>query len=167
MFVALSEDQEFFRETTARFLREHAPPDALRALRDDPAGFDAGYWRRGAELGWTSLLVAEEHGGGTISGPGLIDLSLVAYEFGQHAAPGPLVVTNCRRLGAERTRIACRGAGGPVGRDRDRHVVHPRARSGAGAPGAPASSSDATGRASCCAARCVRSSPPGRRHTFS
>ncbi len=95
MFVALSEDQEFFRGTTARFLREHAPPDAVRALRDDPAGFDAGYWRRGAELGWTSLLVAEEHGGGTISGPGLIDLSLVAYEFGQHAAPGPLVVTNC------------------------------------------------------------------------
>jgi alkylation response protein AidB-like acyl-CoA dehydrogenase len=94
MFVALSEDQEFFRATTARFLTEHAPPDAVRALRDDPAGFDAGYWRQGAELGWTSLLVAEEHGGGTISGPGLVDLSLVAYEFGQHAAPGPLVATN-------------------------------------------------------------------------
>ncbi len=26
--------------------------------------------------------------------PGLVDLSLVAYEFGQHAAPGPLVATN-------------------------------------------------------------------------
>ncbi len=62
MLVALSEDQEFFRETTARFLTQQAPPDALRALRDDPAGFDAGYWRQGAELGWTSLLVAEEHG---------------------------------------------------------------------------------------------------------
>ncbi len=94
MFVALSEDQEFFRETTARFLTEQAPPDALRALRDDPAGFDPGYWRQGAELGWTSLLVAEAHGGGTISGPGLVDLSLVAYEFGHHAAPGPLVGAN-------------------------------------------------------------------------
>jgi alkylation response protein AidB-like acyl-CoA dehydrogenase len=94
MLVSLSEDQEFFRETTARFLTQQAPPDALRALRDDPAGFDAGYWRQGAELGWTSLLVAEEHGGGTISGPGLVDLGLVAYEFGQHAAPGPLVATN-------------------------------------------------------------------------
>jgi alkylation response protein AidB-like acyl-CoA dehydrogenase len=94
MFVALSEDQEFFRETTARFLAEAATPDALRALRDDAAGFEPGYWRQGAELGWTSLLVAEEHGGGTISGPGLVDLSLVAYEFGQHAAPGPLVATN-------------------------------------------------------------------------
>ena len=94
MPLGLSEDQEFFRETTERFLAEQVPPDALRALRDDPAGFDPAYWRRGAELGWTSLLVGEEHGGGTISGAGLVDLSLVAYEFGRHAAPGPLVATN-------------------------------------------------------------------------
>jgi alkylation response protein AidB-like acyl-CoA dehydrogenase len=94
MLVALSEDQEFFRETTERFLTQHAPPDALRALRDDPAGFDPGYWRQGAELGWTSLLVDEAHGGGTIGGPGLVDLALVAYEFGHHAAPGPLVPAN-------------------------------------------------------------------------
>ena len=94
MLVALSEDQEFFRETTARFLTQEAPPGALRALRDDAAGFVPGYWRQGAELGWTSLLVSEEHGGGTISGPGLVDLALVAYEFGHHAAPGPLVATN-------------------------------------------------------------------------
>jgi alkylation response protein AidB-like acyl-CoA dehydrogenase len=94
MLVALSEDQAFFRETTARFLSELAPPDALRALRDDPTGFDRDYWRRGAELGWTSLLVGEEHGGGTISESGLMDLTLVAYEFGAHAAPGPLVAAN-------------------------------------------------------------------------
>ncbi len=35
----------------------------LRRLRDDPAGFDPTYWRRGAELGWTSLLVSEERRG--------------------------------------------------------------------------------------------------------
>ncbi len=94
MLVALTEDQEFFRETTERFLVELVPPDALRALRDDPAGFDPAYWRRGAELGWTSLLVDEAHGGGSISGDGLVDLSLVAYEFGHHAAPGPLLPLN-------------------------------------------------------------------------
>ena len=66
----------------------------MRALRDDPVGFDPAYWRRGAELGWTSLLVDEAHGGGSISGDGLVDLSLVAYEFGHHAAPGPLVPVN-------------------------------------------------------------------------
>ncbi len=94
MLLGLSDDQEFFRETTERFLVEQVPPDTLRGLRDDPAGFDPAYWRRGAELGWTSLLVGEEHGGGTISGAGLVDLGLVAYEFGRHAAPGPLVTTN-------------------------------------------------------------------------
>src|SRR5437868_3122026 len=62
--------------------------------RCDPAGFDEKYWRRGLDLGWTSLLVAEEHGGGSISGDGLVDLTLVAYEFGRHAAPGPLVPSN-------------------------------------------------------------------------
>jgi alkylation response protein AidB-like acyl-CoA dehydrogenase len=94
MLLGLSDDQEFFRETTERFLVEQVPPDVLRSLRGDRAGFDPSYWRRGAELGWTSLLVSEAHGGGTISGAGLVDLGLVAYEFGRHAAPGPLVATN-------------------------------------------------------------------------
>jgi alkylation response protein AidB-like acyl-CoA dehydrogenase len=94
MLINPTEEQEFFRATTERFLLEHAPPDALRRLRDDADGFDREYWRRGAELGWTSLLVDEAHGGGSISGAGLVDLSLVAYEFGRHAAPGPLTATN-------------------------------------------------------------------------
>ena len=58
------------RETTDRFLVEQAPPDTLRRLRDDAAGFDRDYWRRGAELGWTSLLVSEEHGGAPSATPG-------------------------------------------------------------------------------------------------
>jgi alkylation response protein AidB-like acyl-CoA dehydrogenase len=94
MLIYPTEEQEFFRATTERFLVEHASPDTLRSLRDDDAGFDRDYWRRGAELGWTSLLVDEAHGGGSISGAGLVDLSLVAYEFGHHAAPGPLAATN-------------------------------------------------------------------------
>ncbi len=94
MLLALSSDQELFRETTAKLLDELVPVGELRRLRDDPDGFDGMYWRRGAELGWTSLLVGEEHGGGSISGQGLVDLALVAYEFGRHAAPGPLLVTN-------------------------------------------------------------------------
>jgi alkylation response protein AidB-like acyl-CoA dehydrogenase len=94
MLLGLSDDQEFFRDNTARFLAEQVPADTIRGLRDDPVGFDAAYWRRGAELGWTSLLVGEADGGGSISGAGLVDLSLVAYEFGRRAAPGPLVATN-------------------------------------------------------------------------
>ncbi len=94
MLLELSSDQEFFRSTTARFLEERVPARVLRELRSDPAGFVRDDWRRGADLGWTSLLVSEEHGGGSISGNGLVDLTLVAHEFGRRAAPGPLVPTN-------------------------------------------------------------------------
>ncbi len=94
MLLSLTSDQEFFRDTTAKFLNQHAVPAEIRRLRDEPDGFVAGYWQAGAELGWTSLLVDEGHGGGSISGDGLLDLTLVADEFGRHAAPGPLVPTN-------------------------------------------------------------------------
>jgi alkylation response protein AidB-like acyl-CoA dehydrogenase len=94
VLLELTDDQEFFRETTARFLDEYAPVGVVRGLRDDPSGYAPEYWKRGAELGWTSLLVAEEHGGGTISGRGLLDLTVIAYEFGRRAAPGPLIPTN-------------------------------------------------------------------------
>jgi alkylation response protein AidB-like acyl-CoA dehydrogenase len=91
MELELSSDQEFFAETTRKYLEDKVPVTELRAMRDDPAGFKADYWTQGAELGWTSLLVSEEDGGGSISGRPLADLALVAHEFGRHAAPGPLL----------------------------------------------------------------------------
>lgn len=94
MLLELSSEQEFFQRTTAKFLDGQVPVAELRRLRDDPAGFANDYWRRGAELGWTSLLVSEQNGGVSVSSSGLVDLTLVAYEFGRHAAPGPLVSSN-------------------------------------------------------------------------
>jgi len=94
MLLELSSEQELLRETTARFLDANAQVAELRRLRDDPRGFASDYWRRGAELGWTSLLVSEDDGGVSSSSSGLVELTLVAYEFGRHAAPGPLVSTN-------------------------------------------------------------------------
>ncbi|MCB2061335.1 MAG: acyl-CoA dehydrogenase family protein [Novosphingobium sp.] len=94
MWHELTSDQELFRDTTARFLNDRAPLSQLRKNRDDPAGFDPAYWSAGAELGWTMLLVNEEDGGGNISCRGAVDLALIAYEFGRHAAPGPLVDCN-------------------------------------------------------------------------
>jgi alkylation response protein AidB-like acyl-CoA dehydrogenase len=59
-----------------------------------PGDFQARYWHRGADLGWTSLLVSEEAGGGSISGQPAVDLALIAFEVGRHAAPGPLLPAN-------------------------------------------------------------------------
>jgi alkylation response protein AidB-like acyl-CoA dehydrogenase len=94
MWPILSSDQTLLRDTTARFLADRVPLSRLRRDRHDPAGFDSSYWQSGAEIGWTSLLVGEEYGGGTVSGRGVVDLALIAYEFGRHAAPGPLVDCN-------------------------------------------------------------------------
>lgn len=94
MLLDLSDDQQFLRETTARFLDDQVPVTEIKRFRHDPTGFEPEYWRRGAELGWTSLLVSDEHGGGSVSGRGVVDLSLIAYEFGRRAAPGPLVACN-------------------------------------------------------------------------
>jgi alkylation response protein AidB-like acyl-CoA dehydrogenase len=94
VLLNLTPDQEVFRETTSRFLAKGASAEIVRGLREHPTGFEPDYWRAGAELGWTSLLVEEEHGGGSISGAGLVDLTLAAHEFGVRAAPGPLVASN-------------------------------------------------------------------------
>jgi alkylation response protein AidB-like acyl-CoA dehydrogenase len=89
--LEITAEQELFVETTRSYLSDRAPASELRALRHDPDGFRPDYWAQGAELGWTSLLVAEEDGGGSVSGRPLSDLGLVAFEFGRHAAPGPLL----------------------------------------------------------------------------
>jgi alkylation response protein AidB-like acyl-CoA dehydrogenase len=92
--LGLSEDQEFFRETTRKFLESEVPLAAVRRLGDTAAGFDRDWWRRGAELGWTSMLVPDEHGGGSLAGEGLLDLVIVAEEMGRLVSPGPLLSTN-------------------------------------------------------------------------
>ena len=94
MHLALTDDQQFFQETTRKFLEQEAPIATVRALADDPAGFDRAWWARGAELGWTSFLVSEADGGGSLSGEGVLDLAIVAQEMGRLVAPGPLVPTN-------------------------------------------------------------------------
>ena len=95
MRFGLTDDQQLFRETTTKFLEDTCPLDAVRRIaKDEPGGFDRDWWRRGAELGWTSMLVSEEHGGGSVSGRPLADLALVAEEMGRLVSPGPLIPTN-------------------------------------------------------------------------
>jgi alkylation response protein AidB-like acyl-CoA dehydrogenase len=93
--LQLTDDQQLFDETTARFLDDTCPLPTVREWADkQPAGYPRDWWRQGAALGWTSLLVSEEDGGGSVSGDGLLDLVLVAEEMGRRVSPGPLVVTN-------------------------------------------------------------------------
>jgi len=93
--LQLSDDQVLFDETTARFLDASCPIATVREWVDkEPAGFPPDWWRQGCELGWTSLLLSEEDGGGSVSEHGLADLVLVAEEMGRRVSPGPLLPTN-------------------------------------------------------------------------
>ena len=89
-----NDEQIFFQETTRKFLSVHCPISVVRALESAPAGYDPQYWRQGADLGWTSLLVPAEAGGGSLSEGGLMDLVLVAEEMGRMVSPGPLAPVN-------------------------------------------------------------------------
>src|SRR5690349_4046769 len=79
-----------FASTTESFLQKEASLRRLRDLHAAGISFDADWWRRAAELGWTSLLVGEELGGGSVSGNGVADLALVAELAGRTVCPGPL-----------------------------------------------------------------------------
>src|ERR1700761_4797865 len=79
-----------FASTTQSFLEKEASLTRLRELHAAGVSFETDWWRRAAELGWTSLLVPEELGGGSVSGNGVQDLAVVAELAGKTVAPGPL-----------------------------------------------------------------------------
>ncbi|MGE0878275.1 MAG: acyl-CoA dehydrogenase family protein [Acidimicrobiia bacterium] len=94
MDLQITSDQELFREATAKFLESACPIEKLRALADDATGVDDGYLAQGAELGWFAMLVPEEHGGGSVSGDGLLDAAIIAEERGRLLQPGPFTPAN-------------------------------------------------------------------------
>jgi len=91
---AFGEDQELLRSTVRRFLEDRGALGTLRASLEGEDDFDADLWRRGADLGWTAMLIPEPHGGGSISGQPLVDLAALAEELGRVLYPGPFLPTN-------------------------------------------------------------------------
>ncbi len=95
MDFGFSEEQDLLRETTRRFLAEHESRSVVRRRLEEPETFDAGRWRRGAELGWSAMLVPDAFAGGSVTDQPLVDLVVLAEELGRVLHPGPLVPTNC------------------------------------------------------------------------
>src|ERR1700684_543726 len=90
-----SEEQQQLADITRRFLEDSAPLTTVRLLGEkSPAGFDREWWRRAADLGWTSFLVPESQGGSSTAGSGLADLAIVAGERAGLVSPGPLLPTS-------------------------------------------------------------------------
>ncbi|MEV6162534.1 acyl-CoA dehydrogenase family protein [Streptomyces sp. NPDC052052] len=94
MELALSPDQRLFQASARGHLEKEYSLDRVRDMRDGEARWSKGWWRKGAELGWAAALVPEELGGGSVSGEGVRDLSLLAEELAAGVAPGPLLPVN-------------------------------------------------------------------------
>lgn len=92
MALVLTEEQQMLRDSARDFLAERAPIAHLRQIRDsgNELGFSRDLWSEMAEMGWTAILVPEEHGG---LGYGYLGLGLVLEECGRTLTPSPLLGT--------------------------------------------------------------------------
>ncbi|MBU6372237.1 MAG: acyl-CoA dehydrogenase family protein [Alphaproteobacteria bacterium] len=88
----LTEEHVLLRDAARGFVQDKLPTTHLRALRDagNTDGFDRAAWAEMAAMGWTGILVPEEHGGAAL---GPIGLGLILQEAGRTLAPSPLLST--------------------------------------------------------------------------
>jgi alkylation response protein AidB-like acyl-CoA dehydrogenase len=94
MDPSASDDQNLIMESSARLMDQLCPLTQVRASAYRDAEFALTYRRRASELGWFSMLVPEELGGGSVSGNGVLDAALIAFERGRRLQPAPFVGVN-------------------------------------------------------------------------
>ncbi len=94
MNFGFGDEQDLLRSTTRRFLDEHQSIGDVRQVMEDEEVFDPALWRRGAELGWTAMLVPPDLDGGSVTDQPLVDLVVLAEELGRVLNPGPYVPCN-------------------------------------------------------------------------
>jgi alkylation response protein AidB-like acyl-CoA dehydrogenase len=91
------EERDDLRSTARSFLANESSPERLRAVIAEEPGYDRALWDQMVELGWTTIHVAEEHGG---AGYGYGDVAIVAHELGRALAPSPFVASALLASGA-------------------------------------------------------------------
>ena len=91
---APTDEQAMLVDASVRFMESEHPLTTVRACADGAAYDDEAYRRTAAELGWFGMLADEAHGGGSMSGNGLLDAALIAVERGARLQPGPFVGHN-------------------------------------------------------------------------
>ena len=93
MALNLTEEQGMLRDSARAFLSDNAPVSQLRQLRDshDAAGFSRALWKHFAEMGFTGILVSEDHGG---LGLGPVEAGVVMEEIGRHLVASPFLASS-------------------------------------------------------------------------
>jgi alkylation response protein AidB-like acyl-CoA dehydrogenase len=90
----VSEDQRALLDVSVKFMEQACPLTVVREPDQRDDAFNQSYRQQAAELGWFSMLVPEDLGGGCISDNGMLDAALIAYKRGGLLQPGSFVGTN-------------------------------------------------------------------------
>ena len=90
MDLTFSDEQEALREAVRGLCETSATGEAIRALEDDPTGYDPDFWRGLAQMDLCGLTVPPEHGG---SGMGALETVVLYEELGRSLAPSPHFVS--------------------------------------------------------------------------
>ena len=92
MPLYLNDDQTMLSDTAREFVADVAPVGHMRALRDanDATGFSRDLWKQFAEMGFTGMMVGEDHGG---LGLGHVEAGVVLEEIGRNLSPSPFLTT--------------------------------------------------------------------------
>ena len=90
MNFEFSDDQKQLRDQARRYLTEHSPPKAVRAVLEGNAPYDKALWKGLAEMGFLGVAIPEEFGG---VGAGHLELCVIAEEMGRALAPVPFSST--------------------------------------------------------------------------
>jgi alkylation response protein AidB-like acyl-CoA dehydrogenase len=90
MNFGFTEEQEQLRESARRFLDDRCPIPQSRKFAQTEEAFSPELWSEIIGLGWTAILVPEDHGGLGLS---WLEMAVLLEETGRTLAPSPLLST--------------------------------------------------------------------------
>ena len=85
--AVLTEEQTMLKDAAQGWVAEYAPVSTFRKMRDAGETSAPSQYADMAEMGWTGILIGEEHGG---VGMGLTEMALVLEEMGRQLTVSPL-----------------------------------------------------------------------------
>ena len=94
MPLYLDEDQQMLADTASEFMAEQGGIEKqLRHWRDKGCkdGFGHGLWEQFAEMGFTGMMVDEDHGG---LGMGHVEAGIVLEQIGRNLTPSPFLTSS-------------------------------------------------------------------------
>ena len=88
--AVLNEEQQMLRDGAQDWVRERAPVQAFRKMRDAGDTMSADMWKDIADMGWAGIVIPEDQGGSDF---GVTGMGLVLEEMGKQLVASPLFIS--------------------------------------------------------------------------